>query len=128
MTSVRGGYPLPRRPRLCDLRLTSRAAYIDREALLAQKAEGPIRRRLVQVRLEGADEAPMLYHYEPVFRDGEVGSVMSGAYGHRIASLGLAYVSHPEGVTKDWLESGRWGRWGSPSNASRPGWRVLALV
>ncbi len=84
--------------------------FIGREALLTQKAEGPIRRRLVQVRLEGGDEAPMLYHYEPVFRDGErVGSVMSGAYGHRIgASLGLAYVSHPEGVTKDWLESGRW--------------------
>ena len=45
-----------------------------------------------------------------VVRDGViVGSVTSGAWGHRVgASLGLGYVSHPEGVTDAWLGSGTW--------------------
>ena len=87
-----------------------KADFIGKAALVAQKAEGPVRRRLVQVMLTGGAEAPMLYHHEPLWRDGKlVGSVMSGAYGHRVgASLGLAYVSHPEGVRKDWLETGTW--------------------
>ncbi|WP_333814723.1 GcvT family protein [Tabrizicola sp.] len=84
--------------------------FIGSAALLRQKAEGPVRRRLVQVMLTGGAEAPMLYHHEPILRDGRlVGSVMSGAYGHRVgASLGLGYVSHPKGVAKDWLETGTW--------------------
>ena len=87
-----------------------KADFIGKAALVAQKAEGPVRRRLVQIMLTGGAEAPMLYHHEPLWRDGKlVGSVMSGAYGHRVgASLGLAYVSHPEGVRKDWLETGTW--------------------
>ena len=80
--------------------------FIGREALLRQREAGPVRRRLVQVRLE--DEAgPLLYHHEPVWRDGRiVGSVMSGAYGHRIgASLGMAYVESEEGVTDAYLSA-----------------------
>lgn len=90
--------------------MEKKGGFIGRDALVAQREAGPIQRRLVQVMLTEGPDAPMLYHYEPVFRDGElVGSVMSGAYGHRVgASLGLAYVSHPEGVKKDWLESGDW--------------------
>jgi 4-methylaminobutanoate oxidase (formaldehyde-forming) len=82
--------------------------FIGREALLRQKAAGPVTRRLVQLRLVGAD-APLLYHHEPIYRDGVlVGSVTSGAYGHRVdASLGLAYVSCAAGVTNDWLATGR---------------------
>lgn len=90
--------------------LEKEGGFIGRDALLAQKAEGTVRRRLVQVQLEGGADAPMLFHYEPLTRDGElVGSVMSGAYGHRVgASLGLAYVSHPDGVKREWLETGTW--------------------
>ena len=53
---------------------------------------------------------PMLYHNEPLMRDGAiVGSITSGAYGHRIgASLGLGYVNNAQGVTKDWIASGTW--------------------
>ena len=82
--------------------------FIGREALAAQKA-GPQRRRMVQLRLPMAD-APMLYHQEPILRDGViVGSVTSGAYGHRIgASLGMGYVSCEAGVTADWLATGTW--------------------
>ena len=82
--------------------------FIGREALAAQKA-GPQRRRMVQLRLPMAD-APMLYHQEPILRDGViVGSVTSGAFGYRIgASLGMGYLECAEGVTADWLASGKW--------------------
>lgn len=53
---------------------------------------------------------PMLYHNEPLIRDGTIsGSVTSGAYGYRVgASLGLGYVNSADGVTKDWLALGTW--------------------
>ena len=78
--------------------------FIGREALLAKREAGPIRRRLVQVRLEGAD-APMLHHNEPIWRGGHiVGEITSGAFGHTVgASLGMGYVTCPEGVTARWL-------------------------
>ncbi len=84
--------------------------FIGREALLKQKAEGPLKRRLVQVKLTGGSEMPMLYHNEPVYRNGgHAGLITSGAYGHRLgASLGLAYVNNPAGVTKEWISEGEW--------------------
>jgi 4-methylaminobutanoate oxidase (formaldehyde-forming) len=85
--------------------------FIGREALLAKKAAGPVARRMVQLRLAntGAD-APLMYHNEPILRDGViVGSVTSGAWGHRVgASLGLGYVTCDAGVTEGWLTSGDW--------------------
>ena len=83
--------------------------FIGREALLRQKAQGPVTRRLVQLRLPAGPEAPMLYHHEPILRDGLIiGSVTSGAYGHRIgASLGMGYVTCAEGVSDQWLASGK---------------------
>ena len=84
--------------------------FIGRDALLRQKAESPIARRLVQLRLQTEGIPPHLYHNEPILRDGQiVGSATSGAYGHRIgASLGMGYVSHPQGVSAGWLASGNW--------------------
>jgi len=85
--------------------------FIGREALLRQKEAGLRPKRMIQLRLEDeSDDAPLLYHEEPIRRDGEiVGSVTSGAWGHRVgASLGMGYVHCEDGVTKDWLESGRW--------------------
>jgi 4-methylaminobutanoate oxidase (formaldehyde-forming) len=85
--------------------------FIGRQALLAKKAAGPVARRMVQLRLAntGAD-APLMYHNEPILRDGViVGSVTSGAWGHRVgASLGLGYVTCDAGVTEGWLTSGDW--------------------
>ncbi len=83
--------------------------FIGREALLRQKARGPIARRLVQLRLQEGPDAPLLFHHEPILRDGViVGSVTSGAYGHRVgASLAMGYISHEQGVTEDWLASGK---------------------
>jgi heterotetrameric sarcosine oxidase gamma subunit len=81
-----------------------KGGFIGRDALLKQRESGPLRKRLVQVKLEGAD-APMLYHEEPIWRDGTViGSITSGAYGHRIgASLGMGYVRCEQGVDPAWL-------------------------
>ena len=53
--------------------------FLGREALLTQKEAG-VTRRLVQLRLD--DPEPLLYHDEPVFRDGAlVGRITSGMYG-----------------------------------------------
>jgi glycine cleavage system aminomethyltransferase T len=85
--------------------------FTGRDALLAQKAAGPLKRRLVQVMLDDAsDSAALLYHEEPIVRDGAiVGSIRSGAWGHRLGrSIGMGYVSCDEGVTAEWLASGRW--------------------
>jgi heterotetrameric sarcosine oxidase gamma subunit len=89
--------------------LAKEGGFIGREALLAQKARGSITRRLVQLRLLEDPTAPMLYHEEPILLDGIiVGSVTSGAYGHRVnASLGMGYVTCPDGVSDAWLASGK---------------------
>jgi len=85
--------------------------FVGREALLAQRARGVLNKRLVQVMLDDSSaSAPMLYHEEPILRDGViVGSVRSGAWGHRVErSIGMGYVGCEGGVTKEWLASGRW--------------------
>jgi heterotetrameric sarcosine oxidase gamma subunit len=88
--------------------LDKAGGFIGQEALKRHKAAGPVTRRMVQVKITGSDHPPMMFHHEPIWKDGKlVGSVTSGAYGHRIgASLGLAYVSCEGGVTADWLASG----------------------
>ncbi len=70
---------------------TSKPAFIGREAVLRKRDEG-LARRLLQFRL--ADPGPMLYHNEPILRDGQVvGHLTSGAYGHFLgAAIGLGYV------------------------------------
>ena len=81
--------------------------FIGRDALLRQREEG-IHRRLVVVVL-GSDE-PLLYHNEPILRDGWiVGRITSAAFGHTIGRpIGLGYVTRDDGpVTGDWLAAGR---------------------
>ena len=85
--------------------------FIGRAALLAQKARGALPKRLVQVMLKDASStAPLLYHEEPMVRDGViVGSIKSGAWGHRLErSIGMGYVNCDAGVTPEWLGGGRW--------------------
>lgn len=81
--------------------------FIGREALLRRRGEKRTR-RLVQFLLE--DPGPLLYHLEPIVRDGAiVGWLTSGNYGHALGgAVGLGYVSHPEGVDADFVASGRW--------------------
>ncbi len=66
--------------------------FIGRHALLAAKEAG-LPQRLVQVALR--DDSKLLYHNEPIWRDGVlVGRITSGMYGHFVGkSLGMGYVS-----------------------------------
>ena len=70
---------------------TDKPDFIGRDAVLAKRAAG-LERRLVQFLL--TDPAPMLFHNEPILRDGQVvGYLTSGAYGHVLGSaVGLGYV------------------------------------
>ena len=79
--------------------------FIGREAL-DEYRNAPLKRRLVQFRLE--DPEPMLYHEEPIWREGvRVGRTTSGMYGHTLGgSVGLGYVEHPEGVDHEFMASG----------------------
>ena len=65
--------------------------FIGREAVLRAREAG-LPRRLLQFRLQ--DPQPLLYHNEPIVRDGEiVGYVTSGNYGHHLgAAVALGYV------------------------------------
>ena len=82
--------------------------FLGRDAVLAQKAAGPLTRRLVQVLLD--DPAPMLWHAEPVHRDGKpVGYVRAASYGHTLgAAVGLAMVDAGEPVDTAWLGDAAW--------------------
>jgi 4-methylaminobutanoate oxidase (formaldehyde-forming) len=70
---------------------TDKPAFIGRDAVLARKEDGP-KARLVQFLLD--DPEPLLFHNEPILRDGEVvGFLSSGGYGHTLgAAVGLGYV------------------------------------
>ncbi|ULR50246.1 GcvT family protein [Streptomyces deccanensis] len=79
--------------------------FIGRDALLKAKDAG-ISRRLVQFVL--SDPEPLLFHDEPIFRDGAlVGRVASASYGHTLgAAVALGWVSAPEAVHRPWFAEG----------------------
>jgi 4-methylaminobutanoate oxidase (formaldehyde-forming) len=70
---------------------TDKPDFIGRDAVLRKKDAG-LERRLLQFRL--TEPEPLLYHNEPVLRDGEIVSFLtSGAYGHHLGgAIGLGYV------------------------------------
>ena len=53
---------------------------------------------------------PMLYHEEPIWRDGvRVGRTTSGMYGHTLGGcVGLGYVESDEGIDRAFLTQGLW--------------------
>ena len=82
--------------------------FIGKEAVLAKKAAGPLKKRLVQVLVQ--DPQPMMFHAEVVRRNGKmVGYVRAASYGHTLGgAVGLAMVESSEPVDAAWLESGQW--------------------
>ena len=66
-------------------------SFIGRDAVLRKQDEG-LSNRMLQFRL--TDPEPLLYHNEPIVRDGDiVGYLSSGAYGHALGgAMGLGYV------------------------------------
>ena len=84
---------------------TGKADFIGRDAVLAKRDKG-LDKRLVQFRL--TDPEPLLYHNEPILRDGRiVGHLSSGAYGHHLGgAIGMGYVPCPGETVADLLASG----------------------
>jgi glycine cleavage system aminomethyltransferase T/glycine/D-amino acid oxidase-like deaminating enzyme len=85
--------------------------FIGREALVRQRDEGRLESRLVNLKVQDAtlEQGPYLLRNEPIWQgDALVGYVTSGAWGFRAggASLGMASVRNPHGVTASWLAQG----------------------
>jgi 4-methylaminobutanoate oxidase (formaldehyde-forming) len=82
--------------------------FIGRAALMAQKAAGPVTRRIVPFRLD--DPEPLLFGNEPILCDGrDVGIVRAGAFGPTLGfSVGLGAIEHPDGITAAFLRAHRW--------------------
>ncbi len=81
--------------------------FIGKDALVQQKAEG-LKRKLVIFTIE--DPEPLIYHDEPIFRDGELISENThGSYAHmQNCSIGMCYLKNPEGITDEWIKAGKY--------------------
>jgi 4-methylaminobutanoate oxidase (formaldehyde-forming) len=73
------------------VKATKDCDFIGKQAVIERKESGP-KNRLVQFKLTDAE--PLLFHNEPILRDGEyVGYLSSGNYGHTLGgAIGLGYV------------------------------------
>jgi len=82
--------------------------FIGRDAVLAQKERGPLRRRLVQVRI--TDPGPLMFHAEVVRRDGKpAGYIRSASYGFTLGgAVGLAMIDAEEPIDQAYLDAGEW--------------------
>jgi glycine cleavage system T protein len=83
-------------------------AFIGRDVLLRQRGNGALAKRMVQFALE--DPEPLLYHNEPIYRDGRlVGATSSANYGHHLGrAIAMGYVRNEGGVDADFISSGKW--------------------
>ncbi len=90
------------------LDLKKPGGFLGKEAVLARKAEGPLRRRLVQVRL--LDPEPLMFHAEIVKRDGKaLGYIRAASYGHTVGgAVGLAMIEADEPIDQAYLDRGTW--------------------
>jgi len=84
--------------------------FVGREAVLAQKAGPPLAKKLVQILI--TDPEPLLFHAEPIWRDGKaLGYIRAASYGHTLGgAVGLAMLETPDRspLTAAFLESGTW--------------------
>ncbi|HVB44998.1 MAG TPA: FAD-dependent oxidoreductase [Streptosporangiaceae bacterium] len=82
--------------------------FVGRDAVLAQKKQGPLRRRLVQVLL--TDPEPLLFHAEIVRRNGRpAGYIRSASYGFTLGgAVGLAMIDADEPIDQKYLDGGDW--------------------
>jgi glycine cleavage system aminomethyltransferase T/glycine/D-amino acid oxidase-like deaminating enzyme len=83
--------------------------FLGKEAVLAKKAEGPLKRRILQILVK--DPHPMMFHAEIVHRNGkEVGYIRAASYGHTLGgAVGLAMVDgRGEVVDAKYCDAGTW--------------------
>lgn len=83
----------------------AREGFIGRDVLVAQKAAGPLRKRLAQFLLR--DPEPLMRGQEPILCDGAyVGYIRAAAFGHTLgASVGLGLIEMSQGITAEVLAS-----------------------
>ena len=90
--------------------LKKEGGFLGKDAIVAQKAAGPLRKRLLQVFIK--DPQPLLFHAEIVRRDGAaVGYVRAASYGHTLGgAVGLAMITAPADGPLDqkWIDAGAW--------------------
>ncbi len=81
--------------------------FIGRDALLRQKQQG-VHKRMTSFVLEDPDV--MLWHDEPIYRDGEcVGYTSSAAFGHSLgASVALGYVRADHPISRKFVREGEY--------------------
>ena len=84
-----------------------RGDFIGRDAL-AEKLKTQPERKLVIFTLE--DSEPLIYHDEPIYRDGELVSENThGSFSHVLnAAIGMCYLKNPGGITDEWITSGKY--------------------
>lgn len=83
--------------------------FLGRDAVLRKRETG-LARRMVQFRL--TDPEPLLFHNEPILRDGAiVGYLSSGNYGHQLGgAIGMGYVPCAHlGESPDEMMASRYG-------------------
>lgn len=85
-----------------------KADFVGKGAVTAQRGT-VLPKRLVQFKLNDPDR--LVYHDEPIYRNGElVGRTSSGMWSYTVgAALAMGYLSNPDGVTKDWIADGEFG-------------------
>jgi 4-methylaminobutanoate oxidase (formaldehyde-forming) len=81
--------------------------FMGRDALLKQKNAG-LTRKLVIFTLQDPDS--LLYHDEPILRNGEIVSeITHGAYAHFLGcAIGMGYLENSKGIDDEWILSGRY--------------------
>jgi len=81
--------------------------FIGKDALARQKEAG-LKRKLVMFSIE--DPAPLVYHDEPIYRNGELASENThGAYSHVLGcSIGMCWLKHPEAIDDAWIIDGKY--------------------
>jgi glycine cleavage system aminomethyltransferase T len=82
--------------------------FLGKDAVVAQKAAGPLKKRLLQILVK--DPEAMMFHAEIVRRNGKVVSyIRAASYGHTLGgAVGLAMVGSPEPIDQKWIDAGTW--------------------
>ena len=90
--------------------LKKEGGFLGKDAVVAQKAAGPLPKRLLQIFVK--DPQPLMFHAEVVRRNGEpVGYIRAASYGHTLGgAVGLAMIAAPAGGALDqkWIDAGSW--------------------
>jgi 4-methylaminobutanoate oxidase (formaldehyde-forming) len=82
--------------------------FLGKDAVLAQKAAGPLKKRLLQILVK--DPEPMMFHAEIVRRNGKpVSYIRAASYGHTLGgAVGLAMVEADAPIDQKWIDAGTW--------------------